>query len=403
MRKAEEIRSQVRDLVWSGRKIEAVKLYRDMTWASLVDAKNAVEAIADGKAPVPDIDWLDDLYLAIAEGDFDNSVRLLEQHTPLDRNAAEKHLRTLFGQHAVEYVYVPVDDEQAKQQIIALVKAKRKIEAIKLYKAHTGQGLAEAKNAVEKIEQDLQAQQSTTSPRLTPLVDTQATGPLATDAVAPGESVDGFESSGPGRLSRVLAFIYAIMAIVGIAFSIGLSWGQPKTVSPCRIAENVPAEEQLAQIMQWKEANIPSTARSFFVETRFIDFRFEAGLPAWYPFLEDTWENKLIKLTQNAQRTSSAFWRCIKYFVLLYALGICCAIWGCLRPRFLNAVGLLLIALAGYPNVAELPLEFHCDFAGRWFAPLIIVSGLNFLIVFFVGGFASRTKQLQKRSVQRLS
>ncbi len=395
MRKAEEIRSQVRDLVWSGRKIEAVKLYRDMTWASLVDAKNAVEAIAEGKAPVPDIDWLDDLYLAIAEGDFDNSVRLLEQHTPLDRNAAEKHLRTLFGQHAVEHIYVPVNDEQTKQQIIALVKAKRKIEAIKLYKAHTGQGLAEAKNAVEKIEQDLQAQQST--------VDTHAAETFETDAVAPGESYDSFESSGPGRLSRVLAFIYAIMAIVGIAFSIVLSWGQPKTVSQCRIAENLPEEEQLAQIMQWKKANIPSTTRNFFVETRFIDFRFEAGLPAWYPFLEDTWENKLVKITQNAQRTTSAFWRCIKYFALLYTLGICCAIWGCLRPRVLNAAGLLLIALAGYPNVAELPLEFHCDFAGRWFAPLIIVGGLNFLIVVLVGGFASRTKQLQKRSVQKRS
>lgn len=382
MSKAEEIRRQVRELVWAGRKIDAVKLYRDMTWASLLDAKNAVEAIAEGRTPVHDINWLDELYVAISDGDFDSSVLLLEQHTPLDRGAAEKQLRTLFGQHAATHVYVPVDDAEAKRQIIALLKAGQKLEAIKVYKTHTGQGLAEAKQAVEKIEQDLKAQQPSSSPLINDRANSDASS----------------EAREPGRLVRVLAFIYAVLACVGIAIALGLSWGQPTKVTQCRIAEDLPATDQLAEIMQWKQANIPSTTSSLFVETRFIDFRFEAGLPAWYPFLEDTWDNKLIKLTQNAQRTTAAFWRCIKYFVLLYALGISFAIWGFLQPRFLNSVGLLLIALAGYPNVAELPLEFHCDYAGRWFIPLIIVAGLNFLIVVFLGGLTTRAKQLQKKS-----
>ncbi|MFO0942272.1 MAG: hypothetical protein U0930_16160 [Pirellulales bacterium] len=383
MSKAAEIRSQIRELVWAGRKIEAVKLYRDMTWASLLDAKNAVEAIAEGREPDQNINWLDDLYQAIENGDFETSVLILEQNTPLDRAAAEKQLRSLFAQYSTERVYGPMSDEEAHQEIVILVKAKKKLEAIKLYKAQTGQGLAESKAAVEQIEREFQAKQTSSS----------NTG-TATSGLSDTESTDEFDSTRVGLVARLLAFIYAAMAIVGLAFAIALSWGQPRTVQPCKIAEDLPADQQLVQILDWKLQNVPSTSNNLFVENRFMDYYFEAGLPARAPFLEDTWDNKLRKVTQCAERATSAFWRSINYFVLLYSFGLLFAVWACIKPKIRNSLPLLIFALAGYPNIAELPLRFHCDHAGRWFIPLIFPAALMLLIVLFARGMGSRSKQL---------
>jgi hypothetical protein len=45
--------------------------------------------------------------------------------------------------------------DDAKQQIAEAIFAERKIEAIKLYRQATGQGLAEAKEFIEKLTEEL--------------------------------------------------------------------------------------------------------------------------------------------------------------------------------------------------------------------------------------------------------
>lgn len=260
MSKAEEVTSQVRQLVLAGRKIEAVKLFRDNTWSSLLDAKLAVEALAEGRSLEKDIDWLDELYRAMEQGDFQASVDLLSRHTPLDRLTAEKQIRQLFGQYAAESV-APVNDPELNQKIEVLIRAGKKIEAVKLYKDQTKLGLAESKLAVEQIEQVLIR-------NATDVSDEKRNSMLG-EASSP--------SSNLHRFARTLAFLYALICLVAIAFIIGLSLGQPVSVNPCKVSQDLPADAQLVELLKWKNANIPSTTGNFFLEDRFLDYRIEPG------------------------------------------------------------------------------------------------------------------------------
>jgi large subunit ribosomal protein L7/L12 len=86
-------------LMTDGRKIEAIKLYRDITGAGLKEAKDAVEALErDGSLP-----------------------RAREESAGADAD------------------------------VLDLLRAEQKIRAIKLYRDKTGVGLAEAKSAVEAL------------------------------------------------------------------------------------------------------------------------------------------------------------------------------------------------------------------------------------------------------------
>ncbi len=87
-------------LLTDGRKIEAIRLYRDVTGAGLKEAKDAVESLERGDSPPQ---------------------------------------RTAPGAHA------------DNAQILELLRAGQKIRAIKLYRDQTGSGLADAKNAVEAM------------------------------------------------------------------------------------------------------------------------------------------------------------------------------------------------------------------------------------------------------------
>ena len=95
-----DFESELKSLLAEGRKIEAIKLYRDHAGAGLKEAKDAIEALErGGDLPVPE------------RRSFSN----------------------------------------AEEEIVFLLEQGRKIEAIKLYREQTGTGLKEAKEAVEDI------------------------------------------------------------------------------------------------------------------------------------------------------------------------------------------------------------------------------------------------------------
>ncbi|MCA9267824.1 MAG: hypothetical protein KDA41_05110 [Planctomycetales bacterium] len=96
----ESLEERVRALLDADQKIEAVKLYREETAASLAEAKEAVEALQAGRG--------------------------LPVETPKDAAGIESEVLRLLGQ-------------------------RKKIEAIKLYRQHAGGGLKEAKEAVEAL------------------------------------------------------------------------------------------------------------------------------------------------------------------------------------------------------------------------------------------------------------
>ena len=92
--------SEVLDLIRQGKKIAAIKLYREQTGAGLKEAKNAVDAYADGSA-----------------------------YTDADNN--------------------PSHSTQASPEVLELIRQGRKIDAVKLYREQSGGGLKEAKDAVD--------------------------------------------------------------------------------------------------------------------------------------------------------------------------------------------------------------------------------------------------------------
>jgi ribosomal protein L7/L12 len=93
---------ELRALLAEGRKIEAIKRYREATGADLAAAKEAVEALERGE-------------MATAKGPVDSSL---------------------------------------EAEIVSLLEGGKKIEAVKIYRERTGMGLKEAKDAVEAIAAD---------------------------------------------------------------------------------------------------------------------------------------------------------------------------------------------------------------------------------------------------------
>ena len=111
----------VLERIRAGRMIDAIKLYREITGVGLKEAKDACEALRDGK-PWPGIEGLGQVA----------------------------------GQ-AASNTGAP-SDPASDPEIVELVIAGNKIMAIKELRARTGFGLLEAKNAIEAVETQLRAQ-----------------------------------------------------------------------------------------------------------------------------------------------------------------------------------------------------------------------------------------------------
>jgi len=104
------LEAKARALVLAGKKLEAIKVYREVTGVGLAEAKNAVEA--------------------------------LERGEPIDIAPAHRP---------------PVNAGDTEARIRAELAAGRKIEAIKIHRAAFGSSLHGAKEAVEEIEREMKA------------------------------------------------------------------------------------------------------------------------------------------------------------------------------------------------------------------------------------------------------
>lgn len=171
-----DLEAQVRWLVQSGNKIEAIKVYRQATGVELKEAREAVEAVERGRSLLAPAgtDWESNAVAQPATpAQLEAEIRELVQKgnklaaIALYRSATRSGLKE--AKDAVEAVErgepllfpelgtvaspdpasVPGDFEA---QITDLLRQGRKIDAIKLYREATGVGLAEAKEIVEAIE-----------------------------------------------------------------------------------------------------------------------------------------------------------------------------------------------------------------------------------------------------------
>jgi Ribosomal protein L7/L12 C-terminal domain len=99
-----ELQFRVRQLVAEDKKIHAIKEVREALGLSLLDAKNAVDALADGRSvpvpgrPVPEVgrsDLADRARTLAAAGRHDEAVRLVADETGMSAPEAEAFLRAL--------------------------------------------------------------------------------------------------------------------------------------------------------------------------------------------------------------------------------------------------------------------------------------------------------------------
>ena len=117
----------VRGLVRAGRKIEAIKRYREETGVGLKEAKNAV----------------DRLYAEISPPGRFTAMNESQEYS--DEGLGSGSLRRERMDDSVAY----------SDEVRSLVRAGRKIEAIKRYREEMGVGLKEAKDAVDRLEAKL--------------------------------------------------------------------------------------------------------------------------------------------------------------------------------------------------------------------------------------------------------
>lgn len=117
---APDVFSEVREQIKRGKKIEAIRIYREITGSSLKDAKDAVQAIELGR-PVP---------------------------APAQAVAG--------GVGAAAFA----SSAEAMDEIKRLLRSGNKIEAIRVHREAFNTGLKDAKDAVDAIESDLKYQSS---------------------------------------------------------------------------------------------------------------------------------------------------------------------------------------------------------------------------------------------------
>lgn len=120
----EALLNELASLLRSGRKIEAIKVYRRVTGASLADAKDALERLEQSI-----------MLSGISAG-----------------SAPQLDMAQLAGMANMELPGMLLSE------IAQLISQGKKLEAIKVYRQHTGAGLADAKSVVDQLEQRIRMQ-----------------------------------------------------------------------------------------------------------------------------------------------------------------------------------------------------------------------------------------------------
>jgi len=164
--------TEMHRMLAQGKKIEAIKIVREHTGLGLKEAKEYVEAVAAGKNPAPAMQMgemtmptgQDKVKLEgqvrqlLAGGNKIAAVKLVREYTQWGLKEAKDYV------DAIELGAQPatpppqtgastfrLDEKDLERQARQLVAAGKKIEAVKLVREHTGWGLKESKDFVDRL------------------------------------------------------------------------------------------------------------------------------------------------------------------------------------------------------------------------------------------------------------
>ncbi|WP_053202831.1 ribosomal protein L7/L12 [Jiangella muralis] len=154
----------VRALLAEGKLIPAVKLVRERTGFGLKDAKEYVERLPAGasappSAPSPDTvtpEAMAHIQQLVAQGKTIQAVKVLREHTGLGLKQAKDTVDRMAESGVVAALDLPEPAASPSDEVMARVRALaaqgRKIHAIKELRDHSpGLGLKEAKDIVERL------------------------------------------------------------------------------------------------------------------------------------------------------------------------------------------------------------------------------------------------------------
>jgi ribosomal protein L7/L12 len=175
--------TDVERLAKAGDKAEAIQRYRQGTGVDQREAKRAVDALDMGMPAAafesafsnPAEQLEAEVQQLLAEGRKMSAIKLYREHTGVGLREAKQAVEAMQPDTLLPH-YSPDADVEAR--IYTLLVAGRKMDAIKLYHEHTNSGLKEAKEAVEAMEHRL-------SPDMLPMLTQHATAQAReTEAVA---------------------------------------------------------------------------------------------------------------------------------------------------------------------------------------------------------------------------
>lgn len=161
----------VEDALRAGQKIEAIKRYREQTGASLAQAKDAVEAIERGLAPSepeprsPSTVELGEVRALLNAGNKLEAIKRYRALTGVGLKEAKDAVEAMQRGEPVPELPLPpapprrITSEMAidDPELKAHLSAGRLIDAIKRYRELTGLGLKESKDAIEALRNSMKS------------------------------------------------------------------------------------------------------------------------------------------------------------------------------------------------------------------------------------------------------
>ncbi len=154
---------EVQDYIARGQKINAIKRYRELTGVGLKEAKDAVEfaeanpGMVIGKKQTPAYDAPDaGIRDLVRDGDIDRAIEVYRVYAGVDEYTARDAVKAIENElRQSGEIGSSSGGTVENAHIMELLRQGNKIEAIKLYRAMTGLGLKEAKDAVDAMERGL--------------------------------------------------------------------------------------------------------------------------------------------------------------------------------------------------------------------------------------------------------
>ena len=148
-----ELEKQIQSLLEERSKIEAIKWFREHTGSGLKEAKDAVEAIELGRpfaVPGRTGKAFESELIELLQADRKiEAIKRFRAETGAGLKEAKDAVEAIERGSALVLAGGP--DERFEAQLTELLQSGRKIEAIKQFRKQTGCGLKQAKDAVEQF------------------------------------------------------------------------------------------------------------------------------------------------------------------------------------------------------------------------------------------------------------